>query len=78
VFAQIDRAGVLDHRVSGVDRIDEAMEQPPDEGRAHVRGTEIQRVQHERGRYVCSWSEIRDNWTRATLDLSDPFTSTET
>jgi hypothetical protein len=78
VFDGLDRAGVLQHRLAGVDRIDEAMEQPPAEGRAHVRGLVIQRVQPERAHHWCSWSEILDRKNRRRLDLADPFASAET
>jgi hypothetical protein len=77
VFEQLDRAGVLEHHVAGVDRIDDAIEQPPGEGRAHGRGTVIQRLWRERGQYSCGWDHVWDHKTRDRLDLSDPFTDTE-
>ena len=38
VFEALDRAGVLDHQVPGIDRIDETVDRPPTAGRAYVRG----------------------------------------
>lgn len=73
VFDALDRAGVLDHHVPGVDRIDEAVEHPPAEGRAHVRGETIRRLATQAGRYSCMWDYILDHETDRSLDLSDPF-----
>lgn len=77
VFDEIDGAGVLDHRVPGVDGIDEAVEQPPRAGRAAVRGKVIQRVWLERTNYSCGWDHISDYRARLQLDLSDPLTDVE-
>jgi len=77
VFDEIDRAGVLEHRVPGVDGIDEAVEQPPREGRAGVRGKVIQRVWLGRVNYVCGWEHISDFQAGLRLDLSDPLTDVE-
>ncbi len=77
LFEQLDRAGVLDHHVAGVDRIDEAAGQPPATGRAHVRGMAIQRLWRERDRYSCGWDHVSDATAKSRLDLSDPFTEVE-
>jgi hypothetical protein len=77
VFEQLDRAGVLDHRVTGVERIDEAAEQPPAEGRARVRGMVIQRLWRQRDRYSCGWDHVWNLRARGALDLSDPLTDAE-
>jgi hypothetical protein len=78
VFAGLDRAGVLDHRVSGIDGVDEAAEHPPRAGRAYVRGTVIQRVRRERGHHCSSgWDHVWNHKTNSRLDLSDPFAETE-
>ena len=77
LFDEIDKAGVLDHRVRGVDGIDEAVEQPPREGRAGVRGKVIQRVWLGRANYSCGWEHVSDFHARLRLDLSDPLTNVE-
>ena len=77
IFERLDRAGVLDHRVPGVDNIEHAMENPPATGRAKVRGRCIRRLAGERARYVCSWHAIRDRATGKRLDLQDPFADKE-
>jgi hypothetical protein len=77
IFDALDRAKVLDHRVPGVDNIEEAMENPPAKGRAKIRGQCIRRLAGERGRYVCSWHDICDPATGRRLDLQDPFASNE-
>jgi len=77
LFEQLDRAGVLDHHVAGVERIDEAAEQPPAEGRARVRGMAIQRLWRQRDRYSCGWDHVWDVMGKSSLDLSDPWTEVE-
>jgi len=77
LFAQLDRAGVLQHRFPGVDNIEHAMRHPPDFGRAKLRGRVIQRVAHVRSRFACDWKGIFDMENFAMLDLSDPFAREE-
>jgi hypothetical protein len=72
VFEALDASGVLDHSVPGVDRIDEAIEQPPKHGRAHLRGEMIRQAVTTAQRYSCSWEFVIDQ-TEAYLDLLDPF-----
>jgi hypothetical protein len=73
VFEALDAQCLLDHAVPGVDRIDEAMEEPPAGGRAHWRGQGIRQAAGAGGRYSCSWEHVIDHQTEAYLDLSDPF-----
>jgi proteasome accessory factor A len=77
LFHDLDRAGVLDHRVSGVDRIDEAVDHPPAAGRARVRGLLIQRSRSDPSRYACTWDQILDRKDLRLLDLSDPMAEEE-
>jgi hypothetical protein len=44
IFEALDAAGVLNHRVSGVDNIEQAVIEPPATGRARIRGRVIQRL----------------------------------
>ncbi len=73
VFEALDAQGILDHSVPGIDRIDEAMEHPPDAGRARLRGQTIRQAAHTTGRYSCSWEYVIDHETDAYLDMNDPF-----
>jgi hypothetical protein len=73
VFEALDRAGVLDHHVPGIDRIDEAVEEPPAEGRAQVRGETIRQAASHANRYSCTWDYVFDHQTGSCLDLTDPF-----
>jgi hypothetical protein len=77
IFETLDRAGVLDHRIPGVDNVEHAIENPPATGRAKVRGQCIRRLTGERARYLCSWHAICDRSTGRRLDLRDPFASDE-
>jgi len=76
IFISMDRAGVLSHRVPGVDNIEHAMENPPAVGRARVRGEIVRQLARERDQYISSWERICDCEGRRTLDLSDPFATT--
>lgn len=73
VFNALDRAGRLAHHVPGIDRIDEAMTDPPEVGRARLRGLEVRRLAGSEGKYQCDWQGIWDFTERRWLDLSDPF-----
>jgi len=73
IFASLDRAGVLAHRVEGVDRIEEAMVAPPAGCRATLRGQCIRRFYRDRLNYCCDWDGVWDFRTTRFLDLSDPF-----
>ncbi|HUW55372.1 MAG TPA: proteasome accessory factor PafA2 family protein [Planctomycetota bacterium] len=75
IFSQLDAADVLMHRVHGVDRIDEAVDNPPEFGRARVRGKCIQELTARKERYLCSWHYILDTEQDQMLDLHDPFCS---
>jgi proteasome accessory factor A len=79
IFAAMERDGVLDHHVAGIDHIDQAMENPPTVGRARVRGQCIRRLAsfNGNGAYRCSWQTIWDYERKRTLDLSDPFETEE-
>jgi proteasome accessory factor A len=72
LFARLDRAGVLDHRVPGVENIDRAAIRPPAGGRAQLRGARIKKFAG-RQEFCCSWVAIYDLAGRRKLDLADPF-----
>jgi hypothetical protein len=73
IFNRLDRAGLLDHRVQGIDDIQHAMEHPPAGGRAATRGAAIRQLAGERSRYSCDWEMIYDATEGRTMDLSDPW-----
>jgi proteasome accessory factor A len=73
IFTALDRAGVLDHRLSGLEDIEEAVEQPPARGRARERGEAILRHCGESTRYSANWQGIFDHQLGRVFDLNDPF-----
>ena len=73
IFNALDAAGVLQHHIDGVDRIDQAMTDAPLVGRARIRGAGIKRLHREKHRYSCNWYGIYDLEKGRQLDLSDPF-----
>ncbi len=78
LFSQLDAAGVLDHRVSGIDNIPHAISNPPNRGRAKLRGAVIKRVAGDKqGRWCCNWNHIYSRTHNRLLDLSNPFASAE-
>jgi proteasome accessory factor A len=76
IFYALDQAGVLNHRVSGADNIEQAITQPPATGRARIRGQVIQRLAGS-GNARCDWQSVIDYGKGQVLDLSDPFASQE-
>lgn len=76
IFETLDRAGVLNHRVEGVDNIDRAMTEPPASGRARIRGDVIRRLAGS-GEARCDWESVIDYGAGQVLDLSDPFAQAE-
>jgi len=75
IFSAMDRAGVLDHAMAGVDNIEHAVENPPVGGRAAVRGAYIRKLAEPKGRYRCNWRHIVDTRRHRYIDLQDPFTA---
>ncbi len=73
VFAALDRAGALDHRLAELGSVEEAMTEPPPGGRAAARGRAIRRLSADRDRYACTWESISDLRAGRFLDLRDPF-----
>ena len=77
IFGSLDRAGVLEHRFEGVDNIEHAMANPPEIGRAHLRGECIRRFHRNGSNYRCDWRGVWDFQEGRFLDLSDPFAAEE-
>jgi len=75
IFGALERQGVLDHHVPGVDRIEEAVAAPPAEGRAHIRGEVIRRLSGQSGA-AAGWQGVYTGDGRV-LDLNDPFAAAE-
>ena len=76
IFNALDQAGVLNHRVSGVDNIEQAMVEPPRGTRARIRGEVIKRLAGS-GKVQCDWQRVINYSEGLILDLTDPFASEE-
>ena len=76
VFGCMDRAGVLNHHVPGVDNIEHAVNEPPAIGRAQLRGRWIRQLNSQEG-CCCDWMGVWDGPRKRYLDLSEPFASDE-
>ena len=79
-FGQIVPTGIFDaleplleHRLPGIDQIDEALTTPPQGTRAQPRADMIRELAGKPG-YHADWCGIQDHRGRV-LDLSDPFAS---
>jgi hypothetical protein len=77
VFSTLDAARALDHRVQGVEPIEDAVVRPPEAGRAAIRGRVVQRMWSEKARGLCAWDHVVDVGRTRRLDLADPFCATE-
>jgi proteasome accessory factor A len=73
IFAKLDQHGLLDHKLTGLASIDDAVENPPPNGRAHERGRHILELAGPSDRYAASWNRIYDREEDRYLDLSDPY-----
>jgi hypothetical protein len=73
IFASLDAAGVLRHRVPGIERVEAAVHEPPAGSRAQARGKVIQQLAGKKDGLVCDWQGIWDRRGNIVVDLSDPF-----
>ncbi len=73
IFRSLERAGMLEHHVDGVDNIEHAISNPPGKGRARIRGEMVRQLHERNAKYKCGWYFICDEEERPVLDLSDPF-----
>jgi proteasome accessory factor A len=77
IFAAMDDAGVLDHRVINAHQIARAVYTAPAVGRARLRGEQIQKLSSRRDSLKCHWHRIVDAPGRRVLNLTDPFKETD-
>ncbi len=77
VFHSLDRTGLLEHHVDGVDNIEHAISNPPAVGRARIRGEAVRRFAGKSDKPRCNWCGIYDQEGRRLLDLADPFVTEE-
>ncbi len=82
VFARLEDAGLLRHRVDGVEDVDKAMTEPPPSGRARLRGDKVRELADAKpvGSHACAWDGIYRDSRSETMrfDLSDPFATEAT
>ncbi len=76
IFSTLDRAGVLDHQVLGLDEIEHAIGNPPAVGRARIRGELIRQLAQGDRRYSCDWQSVWDHSQRRVIRLNEPFATT--
>jgi proteasome accessory factor A len=77
LFDALDRAGVLTHRIDGIDDIEGAIENAPETTRARLRGAAVRRLATAGDGWVCDWSRISCDAQDTFLDLDDPFETEE-
>jgi hypothetical protein len=77
VFAALDKAGVLSHRVCPRRTVKAAITCPPAGGRAELRGELVRRNADRKNRYRGDWQAVWDCRGKRVLDLSDPFETQE-
>lgn len=70
-FRQLDKAGVLNHRLVGPERIERALSVPPNDTRAKPRGDAIAALAANGATALAYWDRVVS--TDKVLDISDPF-----
>ena len=78
IFCALDAAGVLSHRMVGVEAIDEAATEPPDVPRARRRSELVRQLRDCPNRYTCDWYSVWDYEGGRLIDMRDPFSSDAT
>ena len=79
IFSRIEATcPTLDHRVPGLDRIEDATRYPPGDTRAAARGAAVTEFSNKaQGAFGCSWEYVWDHEQRRILNMADdPFTAT--
>jgi hypothetical protein len=76
VFDALDAAGALEHRVMDID-VAHAVQHPPQDTRARIRGEVIRRLSESRTQYTAEWTRIYDRDRDRELNLMDPFEKEE-
>jgi hypothetical protein len=77
VFAVLDTAGLLSHRLRTHGEIRAAIANPPSRGRAQLRGELVRRYTGRKSRYRCDWRGVYDYRRKRVVDLSNPFETKE-
>lgn len=72
VFTRLDAAGILQHHVAGIERIDEALTCPPP-GRPEVRGRLIAELHAKHASAAAEWDGVYRLDHHQQIDLGDPF-----
>ncbi|HEV7403707.1 MAG TPA: proteasome accessory factor PafA2 family protein [Chthoniobacteraceae bacterium] len=77
LFGQLDRAGVLRHRVAALEEtvLARAREEPPADTRAQLRGALVRELgaPAARGQLQVNWSRITDTGRGRRVEMADPF-----
>jgi hypothetical protein len=76
IFESLNLDQILNHHVSGVDNIEQAVTEPPATGRAFLRGKVIKRLASVGGAQ-CDWQSVFNIQDGQVLDLSNPFSQEE-
>lgn len=77
IFTRLDRAGVLEHRLTTGGEIERAMRYPPAGTRARLRGETIRKLGAANSRNRCGWEAFWDLDGMRSLELSHPFETRE-
>ena len=76
IFDQLDRRGLLDHKVIHENQIQRAAASPPSGSRARLRGEVINRLFGKSAAF-CNWEAVFDQPTGKALDLRNPWEAVE-
>jgi Pup-ligase protein len=72
IFDALDRQGLLRHRIVSDEQVSRAMQTPPAETRARLRGQMVGELAGRGGGW-CGWTSLLDRNRSKVLDLCDPW-----
>jgi len=76
IFDQLDRRGLLNHRLLAEERVEHAVWHAPANTRARLRGEIVTRLAGKRNVF-CTWTGVFDRANKKYIDLHDPWQETE-
>ncbi len=75
LFERLSAAGELQHQMLEDEEVESAVDYPPDQPRAALRGTFVREHSRENPRYRVGWTQVSDLEEMRCADIADPFSA---